>query len=343
MKFKLDLVNDLIGIIWNEIEKLRANDFKFITYEKWKNKEVKKNELNIKRKKDIGENTEKDEERLLEDNLKDKYRMDVVYIYANFIEKIPSDIKRKIIFSSQFNCPQKHEVGLKNLINKIENGLPLLPHLSRQIFYPNSQDGMLFDFGISHLHLGITPDKKRPLLVRGHNEIVYCIFKDKEVYFLVIDEHGRWADIDLLRLVKKEFPELINQWKLEGVLALERDISEKERMALRQAGINSPIEIDGKFYMSPGGGINTAGGSSFAVMKMNKQLKYYQSIEKQIIAILEKNNNELKEKYENLASELNFKMVDPQKILLKDEKNGLELVAKIDNDNYSIKSIEIFP
>jgi len=341
MEINIDLVDDLIELFWIEIDKLKNNGFIFQTYDQWKIDAEKQIRAEIKRKMDNDEDVSKEKEKLLETNLEEKYRLDQVYIYSNLRQRIPESKKRKIKYSSIFNCPKKYQHGLNNLINKIKNGESLFPHLSRQIFNPKAQDGMLFDFGISHLHLGINPDVRLPLLVKGNKEILYCIINDDITYFLVIDDHGRWADIELMKIIKKDFPQLLNKWKLKNVLSLEKDINENERKTLRYYGISAPIEIDGNIYMSPGGGINTAGGSVFSVIKMQNYFRYYRNLQKQIYSILDSNMENLDDGYVRITNELNFKMIDYEKIVLKDEKYEIILNVNINNITKLVESIDL--
>ncbi|MBA7552646.1 hypothetical protein ES705_45216 [subsurface metagenome] len=167
-------------------------------------------------------------------------------------------------------------------IDKVKKGEDLFPHLSRQIFNTKFLDGMLFDWGIQHFHLGLAPDKRRPKLIKGTKKVLYAIVKDDTFYILVIEDHGLWASKDLLRIVKNSFPEIIAPYKLEGILGMSPKYTEKEHLKLRNAGINTMNEIDGDFYMSPGGGINSARGSMQSTMRINQTRRWYRNAQKVI-------------------------------------------------------------
>ncbi len=144
-----------------------------------------------------------------------------------------------------------------------------MPHLSRRIFKPEEQDGMLFDFGIHHLHLGAVPDTKYPALIRGGDKILYCLVDEGAFYFLAIDNHGRWSDPGLLRIIKDSFPQKLEPYEVRGICGLAFDLPEKEREKFRKLGLNAMIELDGKFYAPPGGGITLAKTSAMSVMERN--------------------------------------------------------------------------
>ncbi|MEI8202908.1 MAG: hypothetical protein WCH34_07850 [Bacteroidota bacterium] len=256
MKINLDLVKDFENAVLIDIEEFKKRDFKFLEFDVWKiNKEDK----------DISE---------------DKFKRDLIYTYANLRQRMIDAKPRRILYAGNFERLSDYEDGLKFLENKIIRGESLIPHLSRQIFKPNEQDGMLFDFGIYHLHLGTTPDIKKSFLIQGREKILYCLFDNEFAYFLTVDKHGRWNDLDLLRIIRDSFPKKLESWEMKDVVGLTFNPTEEERLSLLKSGINTPIELDGKFYISPGGGINSAKTSAMAVMEMNRYYHRYRKIEK---------------------------------------------------------------
>lgn len=256
MKINLDLVRDFENVVLADIEEFKKLGFKFLEFEEWKTD---------REGKDISEK---------------KFKGDLIYTYANLRQRMINAKPREILYASNFERLPDYDDGLKFLENKIITGDNLIPHLSRQIFKPREQDGMLFDFGIYHLHLGTTPDAKYPYLIQGREKILYCLFDDEYAYFLTIDSHGRWNDLDLLRIVRDSFPKKLESWELKDAVGLTFNPTEEERLSLRKSGVNMPIELDGKFYISLGGGFTTAKTSALAVMEMNRFYRRYRNIEK---------------------------------------------------------------
>ncbi len=108
--------------------------------------------------------------------------------------------------------------------------------------------------------------------------------------------------------------------------------TEKERLELRKAGINVPIALNGKYYISPGGGMNTAKTSSNGVFKMNAHYHFYEKIDSQIKQFFEKHNQEIQEKT-NLHGNLSFQMSNISPMEFVDKKNKIRLIPKIQNDH----------
>lgn len=85
--------------------------------------------------------------------------------YFNLLERIPEQVPRKIYKCSSFKCPKKYQEALSILEDDIISGNSLFKYLSTNIFKASYSDGMQFDFGITHFHLGIKPHKKFSELV----------------------------------------------------------------------------------------------------------------------------------------------------------------------------------
>jgi len=254
MIINLDLEKEFERFIFNEINNAKKMGFSFEDYNNWKKKEKLKIKENIKQLIKLKVDHKDNIDRLKEDNLKKAYERHLIYTYANLRERLIPQKPRKILYVNGFQRIPEYEEGLIFLEDKIKSGKDLLPHMSRNIFDTSSKDGLLYDFNIQHLHLGLKPSPKNPQLIEGRKKILYCVFDDENAYFLVIDNHGRWGDIELIRLIKNNFPHLIEPFEM-NVQKLSNHFTEVQRVKLRKAGINTPIEVDGKCYMSPGWGV----------------------------------------------------------------------------------------
>lgn len=317
--YSIDIIADFEKILHKEIDIFKRNGFRFIDFTEWKSKYNKSDEDN---------------------NLSEKYNQYLIHSYFNLRERLIVDNKRIIEIAKNFTCPEIHNKGLDFLTEKIKNGTPLFPHLSRRIFFPDDQDGLLFDFGIYHLHLGTVPDPKYPKLIKGTKEVLYCVFDDDKCYYLTIDDHGKWASFDLLRIIQNNFPHILERWELKGILDIEKRCTEKEIIQLRKAGVNCIFELDGRFYASLGGGINTARTSTQATLKMNRHYHFYKFINDKIISIIESNRDKIENEHSLTDKELNFKVYDITKLDLRDSKNNLKLIVNMNADRTDIESID---
>ncbi|MCW7467681.1 hypothetical protein [Leptospira levettii] len=340
IKVTLDIEEDLIEYIWQTIDHLIRLGFEFPSLNKWKEAEIEKIKKNNGILRSLNHPINEDFLKYTFSDWRKKYREEQVYSYFNIREKIPFDKPRKIIYSSIFSCPPSHEIGLKKIISTIETGKNLLPFMSRQILKPTAQDGLFFEFGITHLHLGTEPDKKRPVLIKSTKEVVYCIFNDLEVYFLIVAGHGLWADITLLELVQSEFPNLLKRFEFNGSSGFKKPLSPQKRIEFRNAGINTLIEVGGKTYFPLGGGINSAGTSSQSIMKADQMFQHYKDIEAQLISTIKENYQKIQEENNKVIPELNLKMIDPDYYFFIDSERSLKLQAIVDPETLQMLSLK---
>jgi hypothetical protein len=320
--------DDFIEIILKRVEYLKKLGFKFLEYDVWKKKETKQLLKNIEQKESRGEDASL-EKSMFEENLSySKYCKDIVYHYYQLSYKIPIKIPRNIYKCTSFFCPPKLEDGLKILEKKIIKGDDLLPHLSRQIFDPTYRDHMLYDFGIVHFHLGTKSLKDNPLLLKRTDELVYALINNDSCYFIKIDHHKKWDCVSLLSTLKKDFPHILDIWKIDCVPI--NKINNNERGILIKNGINTYLEIDGEYYMSPGMGVNTAGTSSLAVMNMNRNFHYYMKLQNSISQLIQKSIDEVEKASEKKLLDMHLILQEIEPIIIYEPNNNIRF-SIIDN------------
>jgi hypothetical protein len=159
-------------------------------------------------------------------------------------------------------------VGFEALKDKIRLGDHLTPHLSWRLENLSFDDGLLNDWGIYHLHLGMVPDRKKPAFVERTKEVLMARFDDQNAYLIEIVRHQQWTRKRLLEIVHRHWPETIARYRVSG--QLERTFTEQEHAKLRKAGALMMVEVDGVSYMPPGGGITTSGVGVNVVATCNR-------------------------------------------------------------------------
>jgi hypothetical protein len=150
----------------------------------------------------------------------------------------------------------KHAAALKALTLEIENGQDLTSRLSKAIgtaFLPTTKptplhrradlDLLLADWGIHHLHLSATSRT---------GDLLFAVFRPEDAYLLQILPHGAWTDESLIAII-------VRNWLAANLLAgcltgleLAQPIAPQERKQLHNAGVASPVEIDGHLYVPRG-------------------------------------------------------------------------------------------
>ena len=84
------------------------------------------------------------------------------------------------------------------------------PHLNNAT-KKDKLDGLLYDWGIHHLHLGET--FSAPGYVKRTGPVLFAIFRNDNVYFIDIRDHVGWSDKGLLEIVNENWPELLSIYK----------------------------------------------------------------------------------------------------------------------------------
>jgi len=231
---------------------------------------------------------------------------ELVIRFFNWLNRLIHPHPRQVFLSQEYRfryLPPREQVYLEKLIEKIEAGAWLDQHLSSNISFgfdatvSNKQnkklhrrrdiDLLLNDWGIHHLHL---PD------LAGHNCFVrrdraldknlllFAIFREGAAYLLDVLPHGAWANDDLVKIALRNWPEANLFIKAHGMLPSNQKMSRDDRSMLRSAGINSPIEFEGKIFIASTGGITSAGTPVKATLKANELLSKIDHIKRSLIS-----------------------------------------------------------
>jgi hypothetical protein len=335
MEITSNFHDDFFNIIFKRIECLKSIGFKFIEYNAWKTKKVKSLEKIIEQKENHGEDANFERKMLDENMLNLEYRRDIVHHYYNLSYKIPMKKPRKIFKCSGFICPEKLQIGLKELENKIIRGDDLLPNLSRDIFDPTCRDYMLYDFGIYHFHLGVKPLKDNQLLLKSTNELLFALFDNESCYFIQIGNHNQFDDISLLTTLKRDFPKTLDKWKVNAEPVIK--LKGSERKELIKNCVNTLLEIDGEYYMSPGMGVNTAGTSSLAVMNMNRSINYFINLQDYVKQIVENDICEIEKSLNKILTNMHLILQEIDPVIIYDPYNNIQFLIKNNGNNLSME------
>lgn len=281
MSLKLDLRGDFYKCVEKEVQSLKADGFKFSSKEK-----------------------------------------DVSYIaeFYNLIERIPVPRPRKILKAKNFSCPKELQKNLEVLENKIVKGESITNYLSKKIIDAHFSDSMLYDFGITHLHLGKEGNSKDEAFVERTGKILYCVLKDDDAYFLTIDDHKKWSDIRFIEIMKDNFPELLEKHKIEG-LELGREITNEERENLHKHNIISVLQIDKEMFTPIGGGVTMNGLSLRGMLNAINQLRFFDYLEKEAQAIYNDNKESIISETGNIE-DLEFHFSNLENPLILHDKNN---------------------
>ncbi|UQN10843.1 hypothetical protein [Deinococcus sp. QL22] len=159
-------------------------------------------------------------------------------------------------------------VGLDMLRSEVEVGHSLLPRMSSQV-RRKVHDPLFSDWRILHFHLGTTLDRRGFYNRTNHTAFA---FLDKHTFRLIAvwPHHPRpYEDIRLLHILKRDWPDVMEQYQAKGVTKLFPMIQTPEAIKMSRKKFMTMIDLDGVAYFPPGGGIVSNGYSSEAVMQHN--------------------------------------------------------------------------
>lgn len=192
---------------------------------------------------------------------------DVLLVYLNWCARLIPTQRREVLKSTelvQSAAYQTHRAVIDAIATKISRGEDLTPHLSRGVevrYKPTAErngknqrrqdlDLLISEWGLHHLHLSI--DVEGADFVQRTGDLLFVCFRPTQAFLIGVFEHGSWTNEDLVAISVHNWPEANLFYLLRGAIGLEHPIAAADRRSLRNAGVTSALEIDGKVYLPPG-------------------------------------------------------------------------------------------
>lgn len=190
------------------------------------------------------------------------------YEYFKYLHKLLPIRKRKIIKAKEFSCPEACVKALKSIENDILLGRNLNIYLSKNILDPSSNDGLLNDWGIHHLHLSERSTVQNGFVTRSDYQL-FIFFTDDTAYLLQIYPHKKkhlYSTQALIKIVHQNWPELISRYHYDGAFSIEPILNDAEYAKVRKANGLVLIETEKNYVYFPPGGGYASDGSSISVV-----------------------------------------------------------------------------
>ncbi len=217
--------------------------------------------------------------------------------------------------------------GIDSVQKKLEQGGDVTPHMSKGILDGSFTDLLLSDWGIYHLHLGLSMDGN---FIKRTKEVLFLSLHESRAYFIDVRDHGRngeehvFAKYDLLKTLADEFPEVIQRFELKGFRSDSSETSDPEIIdTARKTGIEIPQAINDKIYAPMGGGVTTASTSTQAEIKTDHLLYFVNDREKYVKENRDEVNKIFSQASNYEADKANFHLCqDDNGFLLFDKHSG---------------------
>ena len=131
------------------------------------------------------------------------------------------------------------------LRHAFQQGCSVIPFLTNRVGDTEKTDWLLWDYAIHHLHLSRKPGKDG--FVERSDQLLFAIVSDEVAYFVDVRPHQdqgfEWIRQDLLGIVHRNWPALIEARVLHGVSG--STITDAEKKELRRKRVNVVHEIGG--------------------------------------------------------------------------------------------------
>lgn len=205
-------------------------------------------------------------------DLSEKKEEDVISIFLNTVRRQIVTKPRNLHISKEITCPAIHQCGYDFFCNRVEKGLPLYLHQSKNIFEPGYNDPLFNDWYIHHFHLGTELEDNG--MFKRTTAILFAIVLDGDFYCLsILDHHKSFSKKELVNIAYRNWPELFESTKLNGILPSEFPKTDEDIYALRKANVGSCITMeDGSVHAGLGWG-SMSNGLSMQVLRETIRIK----------------------------------------------------------------------
>lgn len=207
--------------------------------------------------------------------------------WVDFMLRYIPPARRQILASSKFplwNLPPDAEIGLHRIEQLLIWGGDVNPYQSKTLTRFNDTsssndrkrtDGLWADWGIHHLHLPVNPVALGQAYSDRSSWLLFLKVYSNAVLFIDVREHAEENLFSLRELVEsyiRSWPDDAESYRMKGVLGLARSTTptDAEHRQLRDSGISTMLEVDGKVYVGPGMGMTSAVTSLRGSLQRNR-------------------------------------------------------------------------
>lgn len=203
--------------------------------------------------------------------------------YLNVLKRQINQCPRNVVASTEFTCSPAYAAGVALIRQKAENGEDLIPHQSRFLLDPDYNDALLNHWGIHHFHLGVLLEADG--FIERTGPLLFARVTDTHFYMINICNHGHWTSQGLVEILHNNWPDEFGKHKCPGAVGLELKVSDNDIRQLRNAGVNTFIQVsDGSVYGSVGGGYSKSGLSIDVIRKYNSYMYFLKECEAYVVS-----------------------------------------------------------
>jgi hypothetical protein len=135
---------------------------------------------------------------------------------------VPRRVHRSDTLLQRSDLSVEEREAIDAIERKAGAGLDLYPHQSTTLLDPLAKDGLLADWRIQHLHLGLPSGKPTvPPFVNRSKKVLLVRITETDAYFIDCVPHGKgadppWWNTDLPETLHRNWPASIAPFKVDG-------------------------------------------------------------------------------------------------------------------------------
>ncbi|MDR6710214.1 hypothetical protein J2X73_004619 [Novosphingobium sp. 1748] len=205
---------------------------------------------------------------------------EILRAYAN-VQHRRVPVRARTVHKASYTVPVELVDGERELLAAVAAGGDLRPYQSTRLESATFDDAMLNDFGVQHFHLGTGPHPNKPGFKERTGPLLFAMVKDADFYSIGIYTHDDWANIEVVDVIHKNWPDVISSSSPNPkgssntgglkIIGLAQQYTSEDLVQLRKAGINVMTQRDdGTIHAAIGGGLTTNRKSARVSMQLNR-------------------------------------------------------------------------
>lgn len=263
---------------------------------------------------------------------------DVLVLRYTHMRKTISPRPYVIYQSDEFHaalatCSPAEKTAMAVILAKFGNGTDVNGHLSKASEDPTKVDGMLYDWGVYHVHVSNTKANPSQIYYDRSGPVALVKLNATDAFFIDIRTHGTsnpllWTQTDILEILDRNWPTLLDPCTIKGVTDVANAPSAKILKTLRgnpqtgQGAMVPVLKIGARVIGPPGGGMATSGNSITVMDEVDRTQYTLKEIEEFFLTHGERIKKENKSKLGIPAIQQDFTLI---------RENGCWKVATADH------------
>lgn len=210
---------------------------------------------------------------------------EAVLQYYNLIKRKVEQKPRQVLYSKEFKCPEGYKLALVEFEEKAKKGADLTPYLTEKLRQANYHDLLLNDWGVQHFHL--SRRYRDDGLVARSPYLIFAKVTVDTIYMIQVYNHNAddvFSRKELIRILCDNWPDMMEQYHIQGAQELTEHYNDHEYNEIREAHIQTFVELgENQIYGHMGGGIASNGASLEVLRQSDYWIKRLDAVQRTVV------------------------------------------------------------